>query len=494
MKSSSAERSAGVKQVAEASLAGQWYSARPNELRTELNNYLAAATHQSWPDVCALIQPHAGYVYSGATAACGLKAAQGRAYKRIVVLGGSHQSKLSNQVAALPATHFATPLGEIPLDTESRDKLLRYPEFVSAPAAFRGENSVELQLPLLQAAFSDFVLLPLVIGQLDAEHTVAVAQSLRTVVDADTLVVASTDFTHYGERFGYVPFTKQIPENLKKLDLGAFEFIRKKDFKGFYAYLHKTGATICGLYPVAVLLAMLPTDVQVELLCYDTSGAQTGSYENSVSYLSAAVRGKWTASERPVPVSAKTAAPSGTALSAADKQQLLKLARATIDYALKNKRRPKVENLPVPLTAGMQGIYGGFVTLTAHGDLRGCIGEIEPRRALYKVVLDHAIDAAFNDPRFPQLTPEEWPQVKIEISALYPPHKVQSWQDIEIGKHGMVLHKNGRSAVFLPQVAPEQGWGLEETLTHLAQKAGLPADAWKSGAEFEVFTADVFRE
>jgi len=108
--------------------------------------------------------------------------------------------------------------------------------------------------------------------------------------------------------------------------------------------------------------------------------------------------------------------------------------------------------------------------------------------------MEHAIDAGLRDPRFHPVTADELPLLHYEISAMTPPHPVESYKDIVIGTHGMILEKDGRSAVFLPQVAPEQGWNLEETLTHLSNKAGLPADAWKSGAQYKVFEADVFEE
>jgi AmmeMemoRadiSam system protein A len=134
------------------------------------------------------------------------------------------------------------------------------------------------------------------------------------------------------------------------------------------------------------------------------------------------------------------------------------------------------------------------VTLHKRGELRGCIGEIAPDRELHRVVRDHALNAAFKDPRFTPLSPAELPEIVIEISALTPPVEIESWREIEIGRHGVVLSKNGRSAVFLPQVAPEQGWDVETTLKYLSQKAGLPPDAWRDGARFEVFEAVVFGE
>ncbi len=145
-------------------------------------------------------------------------------------------------------------------------------------------------------------------------------------------------------------------------------------------------------------------------------------------------------------------------------------------------------------TPAMRSVMGAFVTLHKEGNLRGCIGEIFPRRALVEAVAEQAVNAAFHDPRFPRLRAEELDEIDIEISALTAPHAVGSYEEIVVGRHGVVLSKKGRSAVFLPQVAPEQGWGVEETLTQLALKAGLGSNDWKSGCEFKVFEAIVFGE
>ena len=182
-------------------------------------------------------------------------------------------------------------------------------------------------------------------------------------------------------------------------------------------------------------------------------------------------------------------------LSVEDKKVLLSLARKAIAQALKGKALSDPGDFGVEPTPAMNQIMGGFVTLTLDGDLRGCIGEIFPRRPLVQVVLDHALDAAFEDPRFSPLTAKEFQRVRIEISALTKPVPVASYKDIEIGRHGMVLEVGSRSAVFLPQVATEQGWNLPTTLSYLAQKAGLPPDAWlEPRAKFTVFEAIVFHE
>jgi AmmeMemoRadiSam system protein A len=115
-------------------------------------------------------------------------------------------------------------------------------------------------------------------------------------------------------------------------------------------------------------------------------------------------------------------------------------------------------------------------------------------RPLRQVVGAMALQAAFNDRRFPQLTLKEWPSVEIEISVLTPFRPVAGAAEIQIGRDGVVVEKNGRSAVFLPQVAVEQGWSREEMLGHLCQKAGLDSEDWRSGARLSTFQAVVFGE
>jgi AmmeMemoRadiSam system protein B/AmmeMemoRadiSam system protein A len=473
--------------VLESTLAGTWYKADPDALRADLAGYFQKAAVEPKEDIIALILPHAGYQYSGQTAACGVQSL-GRSYKRVVVIGPTHRLPMEDMFSVPRATHYETPLGRVPMDTEFAEKLLQYPLFQNVPAAYQEEHSVQIEVPLLQYKLNDFQLVLIVAGQCSYDTIAKAGRILASLLDTDTLVVASSDFTHYGSEYGYVPFKENIPANLKKLDMGAFEFIQKLDAKGLLGYRDRTGATICGCVPIAVLLETLGEDAKAELVRYTTSSASTGDYSTSVSYVAATVRGKWTHAAPPV-------ASSGRAtLSPEDKKQLLSLARQTLRYALDHQRVPEPSDLSFTPSESMKPPRAAFVTLKKNGQLRGCIGDIFPQRPLYKSVITNAIYAGFADRRFPQLQKEEYDQIKIEISALTPPTPVASWRDIRIGTDGMVLSKGGLSAVFLPQVAPEQGWDLETTLQYLSQKAGLPPDAWKEGASFQVFQADVFGE
>lgn len=483
-----AERPQVVRQVLESPLGRMgWYPNDANALTKQIEGFFQKAEVNEANDIIALINPHAGYAYSGQTAAYGIKAAKEK-YLRIIVIGPSHQVAMPDVLSVPRLTDYKTAMGEIPLDTEFINKLLQNPIFRDIPQAYQSEHSVLIQLPLLQYRFKDFKLVPIVAGQCSPETIGKAAAVLRQMVDSGTLIVASSDFTHYGPNYDYIPFTQNVPAELKKLDMGAYEYISKLDSAGFQQYCGKTGATICGRVPIAIVLSMLPAGTKPELLKYTTSGELTGDYTNSVSYLSVAFHGQW---QKQTAVAAPRA---GETLTADDHKNLSALARKTIEFYLQNKMVPMPEEINVPISEAMKVERAAFVTLKKNGELRGCIGEIFPSQALYKSVIVNAVNAAVNDWRFLPVTLDELGAIKIEISALTVPKQIDSYNQIRLGTDGIVLRKEGHVALFLPQVAPEQKWTLTETLAQLSLKAGLPGDGWKKDATFEVFQAEVFGE
>jgi AmmeMemoRadiSam system protein A len=183
----------------------------------------------------------------------------------------------------------------------------------------------------------------------------------------------------------------------------------------------------------------------------------------------------------------------------------MRLARASLEASVRKGAFDPAVKTSVPITQSLERKAGAFVTLKCRmgddgrgvgrgDDLRGCIGTIEPNDTIYNTVAMRAASAALEDTRFPHaVSLAELPFITIEISVLTPPRPVESADEIVIGKHGIVLGGGGNRATFLPQVAPEQGWDRVTTLRHLAQKAGLAADAWKQ-AKFHVYEAIVFGE
>jgi len=473
--------------VLRSSLAGSWYSNNPGELKKQFDAFFEKAQPETIENVIALILPHAGYRWSGQTAAFGLKTT-GKKYKRIVVIGPSHRTAMEEIISVPRATHFETPLGQIPLDTEFIEKLLKFPMVQNVPQAHQSENSIEMELPILQYCQEDFKLVPIVAGQCSLEATEKAGAILRSLVDGDTLVVASSDFVHYGRAHLYVPFTENIPEQIKELDMGAYQHIANLDAKGFLEYRRKTGATICGSVPIAILLSMMSEPSKAHLIKYTISGELTGDFSNSVSYMSIAFSGVWV---KPAEIELQA---NNSELTEEDKKQLLLLARKTMVYALQNRRVPEASDLEITINDAMRPVRAAFVTLKKNSQLRGCIGDIFPRQPLYKSVIMNAINACVNDRRFVPVSQDELKDITIEISALTVPAPIASPDKIRIGIDGVVLNKDRHSAVFLPQVAPEQGWDVNQMLTQLSLKARLPADAWKQSASFLVFQAEVFGE
>jgi AmmeMemoRadiSam system protein A len=153
--------------------------------------------------------------------------------------------------------------------------------------------------------------------------------------------------------------------------------------------------------------------------------------------------------------------------------------------------------LPLPrgFSARLQRNGGVFVTLKKRGDLRGCIGHMTSDMPIARLVGMMAMASAFEDPRFPKVALDEMRDMEVEISILSPPKAVQGVANIVVGRDGVILYADGQSAVFLPQVAPEQGWNRDQMLDNLCVKAGLPAARWRrGGVKFETFQAEVFAE
>ncbi len=143
------------------------------------------------------------------------------------------------------------------------------------------------------------------------------------------------------------------------------------------------------------------------------------------------------------------------------------------------------------ITAPLRIARATFVTLHKQGRLRGCIGTLAPEAPLYRSVHDNAIGAALHDPRFPPVSPPELPRLRVDVSILGPIRPVPDPSAFKIGEHGIILEKGFHRAVYLPEVAVEQGWTVEETLCSLSLKAGLPPDGWRAGASFSAFASVV---
>ncbi|MCC6398987.1 MAG: AmmeMemoRadiSam system protein A [Bacteroidetes bacterium] len=183
------------------------------------------------------------------------------------------------------------------------------------------------------------------------------------------------------------------------------------------------------------------------------------------------------------------------------RKELLSLARRSIGEEMRSRHQSpmghagKGEGESVAAGAGLDVPGGAFVTLHLDGELRGCIGYVEYPGPLRRAVDEVARKAAFEDPRFPPLTPPELDRMEIEISVLSPLRRIGGSGDVHVGEDGLVVELGRHRGLLLPQVAREYRWDAEQFLENTARKAGLPPGAWRnSAAELFAFTAEVFSE
>ncbi|MBN2325739.1 MAG: AmmeMemoRadiSam system protein B [Candidatus Omnitrophica bacterium] len=460
-----------------SALKGQWYPAGEEALAKQVDDLLqkipdpAATPHA----IRALIAPHAGYAWSGPCAAYAYKPLKGKSFKRVIILAPSHTTHFrGGSIAGFDA--YETPLGNVPLDREACDALLKSDHFNTHPEAHTREHSIEIQLPFLQRVLGEFELIPIIISEIDPKDCVEMADLIRPLLGEDALLVMSSDFTHQGPRFGYSPFKENIKENVQRLDFAAVNYILNLDVRGFWSFLDMTRATICGRSPIKIGMMALPRQTQVEFVHYETSGDKTKDYSETVSYCAILFRSQ------------------PDYLDESEAKIMLETARKTLEQSFEKEKASEYIPPAGQVTERLKQKKGIFVTLHKKGVLRGCIGHLDGDRPLYRAAADTVLLSAFGDRRFSPLEKNELDEIDIEISVMSPMKSIDSWKEIVLGRDGITLEKKGRSALYLPQVALQQGWTVEETLNHLSEKAGLKSDDWKTGCAFQTFTAQVFGE
>lgn len=272
--------------------AGAWYPGDPERLThlidTLLDQETAAYRQQPGTRVRALIVPHAGYTYSAATAAAAYQAIRGQPFKRVVVIGPAHHIGFPG-LSIMDVDGYQTPLGNVLLDQPGIQQLRQSPIVSSHPHAHEMEHSIELQLPFLQRMLQDdWRLIPILVGLLDESEFKLAGELIRPLLNENTLLVISGDFTHYGPDYDYLPFplNSQTRKWIAQLDHGIASQIKNVDPIRLTRYRQKMDLNDCAYGPMMVLLNLLPKDVHISTVAYTMSGDITGTYRNSVSYLS----------------------------------------------------------------------------------------------------------------------------------------------------------------------------------------------------------------
>jgi AmmeMemoRadiSam system protein B/AmmeMemoRadiSam system protein A len=466
--------------VKDADLSGSWYPSDGQQLKLMLQSYLDNANPERIDGhIFAVISPHAGYQYSGPVAAYSYKEAQGRGIKTVVVVGFSHRKQFDG-ISVYSIGSFRTPLGDVSVDTElANDLISRNDRIAFYPLLFDEENSVEMQIPFVQAALPGVKIVPVAFGTQNYSDAVILADALAASLKTrnDVLVVASTDMSHYHPYF-----------EANSIDARSLGFVEKMKAKDLFQENEIRICELCGIMPVtAIMLAAEKLGFKnVKTLKYANSGDTAGSKDQVVGYFSAVVYGAGSAKTE------GTVKKDEKLINDAQRKRLLDIARTSITSFVRDGKRKSYSESDAVLNKPM----GAFVTIKEHGELRGCIGNMVGQGPLYQTVADMAIQAATEDPRFQRLSPDELDRIDVEVSVLSPLKKVYSLDEIRIPGHGVIVKRGFASGVFLPQVADETGWTKEEFMSNLcSQKAGLAPDAWKDPAtEIFTFTAEVFSE
>jgi AmmeMemoRadiSam system protein A len=381
-------------------------------------------------------------------------------------------------------------LGAIPVDRKLVQALdLASEEIDITPGLDQGEHSIEVQFPFLRFALPGVPVVPMVIGSLSLEKCEHIAQAIAQVVqNKSVLLVASSDMSHYPSYESACKADKEVLSAVAGLDTKKiFSLERDLPNRG----IPNLECALCGASAVVTVIRAVQHlgGNKVQVLPYANSGDITGERDRVVGYGAAVFyheqvgrsnnKGGSTVEE--------------IAFTEEEKKKLFQIARAHIQAALSGERPPEF-HVTEPNLLLKRGV---FVTLTNHGRLRGCIGHFEPDLPLYEIVAQMAVMSATEDARFfhDPITKEELDDIDIKISILSPLKKIDSIDEIEIGKHGIWVRWGRQSGTYLPEVAVEMGWNREEFLEHCCvEKAGLPRDAWKKGAEIYIYSSQVLKE
>jgi AmmeMemoRadiSam system protein B/AmmeMemoRadiSam system protein A len=470
--------------------AGRFYPAEPGKLSRAIHYYLEDAVHPAGKRPVAIVTPHAGYTYSGQISADAFKQAAGYDYDLVIVIGTNHCVAGFKGVSVFPKGGYQTPLGIAEIDEDAAAGLIgAEKEFTFLEAVHRREHSVEVQIPFIQTLFPDAKIVTAIIGSADSDLCRRFGRAVAKALQGRRgLIVASSDLSHYPLYEDAVQIDKATLEAMITLNPHAVRRVIEKQMKKGCDHL---ATCACGEAPIlsAITAAKNLAATCGRILSYANSGDVTiGSRDHVVGYGAVAFFAENPDSD--VKPAKRISSLPGEGLNTAGKTALLSFARKTIYQFLTSETVPLARGFD-PFLENRRGV---FVTLRKEGGLRGCIGHMADDLPLCQAVGAMALQAAFNDRRFRPVALKELPDIEIEISALTPCRMVESIKEIQVGRDGVLIEKNGRSAVFLPQVAVEQGWDRDQMLEHLSLKAGLPPGSWKEGAKFSTFQADVFRE
>jgi len=456
-------------------VAGSFYSDDKTELSSQMRSLLQTATKFDKKDVQAIIVPHAGYVFSAQTAATAY-ATLNKKYKNIFVIGSSHHVNFDG-ASIYNVGNYKTPLGEIQTNQTIVSQLMKDSLFTYNRDAHVKEHTLEVQLPFLQSIYGDELnIVPIIMATQNMESIIKISQILKPYFDDENnLFVISTDLSHYPDYEDANVVDRRTLNAL--IQNNPQEFINTiVENEGSQTKGLVTSA--CGWSSLLVLLNMTKDEnYKYEIVEHKNSGdTQYGDKNRVVGYGALRV---YKNSDK-------------FFLTHEEKKELLQLAKLSLYESTINNKRVDIDESTV--SPKLKQHLGAFVTLHKEKQLRGCIGQFEPNLPLYKVVVEMAISAARFDNRFNPVDVDELKDIDLEISVLTPRKRINSIDEIKIGRDGIYIVYGNKNGTYLPQVATDMNWNVEEFVRSCCEeKAGINPNKCKD-AELFTYEAIVFDE
>ena len=466
-----------------AQVAGGFYPDDPGKLRETIEGFLEQADSAGTAgdrDIVGILSPHAGYRYSGPVAGEAFRAVQGRDYRTVVVISLNHR-RAADKPALLDRSAYDTPLGSLEIDRRAVRRLLdeHGGVFAADENVFRGEHSLEVQLPFVQVALPEAEIVPIIVAVRDEGLVERAGAALWEEFGerGDVLFVLSSDLSHHH------PY-----EQARQLDDRNLDLLESWQIEKWRAAASRPSEGMCGYRPLLAFVSFFgrypEKKREVERIDYRNSGDTAGNKSRVVGYGALAF-----SVERGMREESGNETDYGP-YGLKERRELISLAKRAVAAAVEGEKLdPKP---PGPEVLAEKG--AAFVTLKKNGELRGCIGHVIARVPLYECVADVARAAAIRDARFSPVAPEELDDLSYQISVLTAPEPIEP-EKVVIGRDGLIMSRGGRSGLLLPQVPVEWGWDREEFLEHTCRKAGLPRGCWRdSETELRAFRAIVWDE
>lgn len=393
-------------------VSGQFYPASPSQLKAMIEGLVDEKAVKE--EVIGLVSPHAGYIYSGRVAGAAISKIK---FKDTFIIMGPNHTGMGKPCSIMTEGVWKTPLGEVEIDSELGKRILATSSYLQEDyAAHQYEHSIEVQLPFLQYFKPDIRIVPIILayssGAVYKEIGREIAKAIKDS-NKEVVIIASSDMTHY-----------EPQESAQRKDMQAIEAILDLNEDELLRRIDELDISMCGYAPAVSLISAAKElgATRAELVKYQTSGDTSGDYASVVGY-------------------------AGVIITAM--HPIARLAKKTVEAYVKEGKTPQ----PEELTPEMRGRTGVFVSIHKFGELRGCIGTIEPtEKNVAEEIVNNAINSATRDPRFPPVAPNELKDLSYSVDVLTTPEPIDSQDQLDAKKYGVIVEAGMRRGLLLPDL------------------------------------------